>query len=272
MEGAYKRFKSKTRSVRRRSAAGRRPVVARRVGRNQAAQARAAYRRFRYRHNRVTMGVIGMELKYFHETAAATIVSVDDASGGQITPSSTEMLFCPVIGDGPTNRDGRKVRLKSIQIRGIIRSTGRTGVGTHPDSFPIVVGYLIKDTQCNGVLANSGNMFDPSGLGSDMNWSSFRDLSTTARFKILKKQMWTFPNLPFQVNPTNPPTSYYASGFMKPFEWFVAEEEDVDFVQNAGDTNTVANLTKVNYITVFFTNNSGWTPAVTWQSRCRFIG
>lgn len=272
MEGSYKRFKRKTASGRSRIYRGYRPAVARRVGRNQAAHARAAYRRFRYRHNRVTMGVIGMELKYFHETAAANIASSSVAAGGQITPSATEMLFCPIIGDGPNNRDGRKVRLKSIQIRGVIRSAGYTGVGTHPPSTCVVVGYLIKDSQCNGVLADSGNMFDPSTLGSDMNFTSFRDLSTTARFKILKKQMWVFNNTNFAVNSANPPTAFYSAGFVRPFEWYVKEEEDVDFVQNAGDTNTVANLTKVNYITVFFTNNSGWSPAVTWQSRCRFIG
>jgi len=89
---------------------------------------------------------------------------------------------------------------------------------------------------------------------------------------VLKKQMWTFPNLPFVNNNVNPPTAYFAAGFVRPFDWLIPEEEDVDFVQNAGDTNTVANLTKVNYIPVFFTNNSGWSPAVTYQSRCRFIG
>jgi len=273
MEGAYKRFKGRTASYRARPRASRRPVVARRAGRLAASRNRvAAYRARRYRHNRVTMGMIGVELKYFDETFSGPIVSSATAAGGQCPPSVTECIFCPIVGDGPSNRDGRKVRLKSIQIRGRIVSDGFAAAGLHPSRPPVVVGYLIKDTQCNGVLADSDIIFENTIGGSDATQLSFRDLATSSRFKILKKQIWHFNNIPFTTNNTNPPTAFYVRGFEKDFEWNINEEEDIDFALNAGSANTVANLTRVNYIPVFFTNNATGTTSLVYASRCRFVG
>jgi len=219
------------------------------------------------------MGVLGMEVKFQDTGFVGAIVSSSTATGGQCTPSATVMLCCPLIGSSPSNRDGHKIKTKEITIRGQIFSAGYTKAGATPGKSCSVVGYLIRDSQCNGVLANSSLMFDNTSGSADMTTLSFRDMSTTKRFKILKKQLFEFPSTPFSNNGTNPPTILYVEGFHMEFEWRITLNDIVEFdASAAGDANDVAKITSINYIPVFFTNNSDYAPSVQYASRVRFIG
>jgi len=219
------------------------------------------------------MGQLGHELKFQDTGFVGAIVSSATATGGQCTPSATVMLCCPLIGSSPSQRDGHKIMAKEITIRGQIFSAGYTKAGATPGKSCSVVGYLIKDTQCNGVLANSSLIFDNTSGSADMTTLAFRDMSTTKRFKILKKQLFEFPPTPALNNGTNPPTILYVEGFHQEFEWRITLNDIIEFdVQNAGASNDVAALTSTNYIPVFFTNNSDYAPSVQYASRVRFIG
>jgi len=220
------------------------------------------------------MGQLGHELKFQDTGFVGAIVSSATATGGQCTPSATVMLCCPLIGSSPSQRDGHKILAKEITIRGQIFSAGYTkSPAATPGKSCSVVGYLIKDTQCNGVLANSSLIFDNTSGSADMTTLAFRDMSTTKRFKILKKQLFEFPSSPFQNNGTNPPTILYVEGFHMEFEWRITLNDIIEFdVTSAGASNDVANLTSINYIPVFFTNDSDYAPSVQYASRVRFIG
>jgi len=271
MERSLKRLKDRT-GYRRPAAskrAYRRPLVARR-----AALRSARLNRQRRYANNVTMGRLGIELKYLDTGAVAPIVSSATASGGQVTPSATVMIMCPAIGDAPQSRDGKKIVAKRITIRGRIHSDGFSiPAASFPDRDTVVVGYLVKDTQCNGVLANSDLMFDNFTGGTENTPLSFRDMSSTQRFKVLKKQVWVISNRTWNNNNAVPPALAYVRGFERYFEWDVPLDEIIEFNPNlAGTTNDVVNLTKTNFIPVFFTNNAGGTPTVTYACRSRFVG
>lgn len=87
---------------------------------------------------------------------------------GQITPINNVPL-----GDDSTTRDGRKIIIKSIQLRyGLYGSSGGTGYVS-----PRVV--VVYDTNPNGTLPVFGDIF------TDATGTAYQNLNNRERFKII---------------------------------------------------------------------------------------
>jgi len=273
MEGRYKRVKVAKQSIARRNASFRMPGA----GARRRASYRSQYRprrysaRRRYLANLTPMGVLGIETKYYDTArAGATVPATSDASGGQLPPSSTEMIHTMIVGDGPQNRDGHKILLKRIQMHGVLNLGGVTTVGVYGEPNPTVLVALVRDNQCNGTLVNSNLIYDNFTGSAAGNALLFRDMSTSQRFTVLYARRFAFPAPQITTNGTNPPGFTYSHPSDIKFDIDIKLNDTVIFETNAGSTSDVANLKNYNYIPIFLSDRAG--VSVTYACRVRFMG
>ena len=113
--------------------------------------------------NARTAGFLGLEKKFF-DTAVAMVAltAPTDAAGGEIDPTAlpgaVACLNAMAQGDGEQNRDGKKVVLKSVQVKGFVQKLGGE-LAAGPDSGTKVFVALVLDTQTNGAQLNSEDVF-----------------------------------------------------------------------------------------------------------------
>ncbi len=103
-------------------------------------------------------------------------MDVDDAvvsTGGTIAEDS--LLTIPE-GNGQSERNGRKITVRSIHMRYDILLPAAVGSNTTSDAVRVIV-YL--DKQTNGAAAVVADLLNVA------DWQSFRNLGNTGRFAIL---------------------------------------------------------------------------------------
>jgi len=116
------------------------------------------------------------ELKYFD-----TLVNFTFDTTGEV-PATGQLLTIPQ-GDGQSERVGRKITIKSVQMRVTVTPTLATFTGV--DCVRLA---LVQDTQANGAAATY------SGVGGVLEADqqvAFRNIDNSARFRILKD--WVLP-------------------------------------------------------------------------------
>lgn len=114
------------------------------------------------------------EMKFFDTTVAFTFPTVASCS----TSATTGNIHIVPQGDTESTREGRKIIIKSIQIRGFFVLTPGA------DALATSIAYLtmILDRQCNGANPAITDVFTTNAMGSSM-----LNLSNDNRFKILKR-------------------------------------------------------------------------------------
>ncbi len=140
----------------------------------------------RRRRNLRVGGFLGMEKKFVDCAAAA--VSVGTA--WVIVPPSTGIIGClsaPAQGDGEEQRDGRKVQLASIHLKGAwVSDAIESAPGPIPDTSARLC--LVWDTQTNATAMVGTDVMD---AGSIVDVHSFRNLSNSQRFVVLHDEIFT---------------------------------------------------------------------------------
>ena len=106
------------------------------------------------------------------------------------TTGSVTLLAYPITGADYNARIGRKIKLKSLYVR------GRVGLeAAFAGAQPIVAVaqqvrmMIVYDMQPNGVLASVTDILNTADPSSQLN------LSNRERFKIVAERMWTFDPL-----------------------------------------------------------------------------
>ncbi len=127
--------------------------------------------------NRRTGGFLGMESKFFDTE------STSDAFATTWAPmeNATTGLSAMSQGDGESQRDGRKLHITSIHIKGMVTAPA-TESQTAPLNDRICRFCLVLDTQTNGAQLTATNVMDG---GQTLDVFSFRNLQFTHRFKVL---------------------------------------------------------------------------------------
>lgn len=94
--------------------------------------------------------------------------------GGEVT--GTQLLI--VQGDTESQRDGRKVVMKSMQIilHGFVSPQALAGTTNSHETLRFIV---VHDRQCNGAIPAISEIFD------NANWDAFRNLQNINRFNFL---------------------------------------------------------------------------------------
>jgi len=153
----------------------------------------------------------------------------DDNTGGAATSiDSTGSIFHlnPIaVGTSVNTRQGKAVRMKSVQIRAVVSAGTTTTVAT-------AVHVLVLDRKPSGALPNINTIFD---VAADFTKSMLADTGST-RYKILKR--W---NHVITGNSTTPATGgerhFIDDYVLLPYDavWTVASTTGViaDMVENA---------------------------------------
>jgi len=108
-------------------------------------------------------------MKFFDTTKTSTVV---DATG---TILNSSLNLVPQ-GDTESERIGRKIVLKNINMRGQVRIDVADTEGTTIERVRLIV-YL--DKQCNGAAAGVTDILETASI------NSFNNLSNKSRFRIL---------------------------------------------------------------------------------------
>lgn len=241
-----------------------------RVDRRPYKRAQNADRRLlgarRLRRRRYNYPSIKQEPKFYDTFYPNTLLSItNDFTGSMCDPTSTSMISTPSVGDSEQNRDGKKIVITQVEIKGVVFNgiqANQTGV----DDWNHCWVALVLDTQSNQVQMSASDCFKALSTNAFVN-RPFRNLLFGNRFRILKMKQFTFRSGYWSgVSP-----SIIQEGQGKLFTMYKKLRLPVNF--NAGTTSSIANVMDNSLHVVAW--SSGATAAVTtmaYQARIRFVG
>lgn len=203
-------------------------------------------------------GFMGIELKFIDTVKTFTAV-LDSWVGGEMDPA-VGGLCCPVKGTGPSDRDGDEIRVKKIDIRGLIRMDKQSDQDDVLNSVKYCI-CLIQDTQTNGAQLNAEDVM----VATDPETSSFRNLQYKKRFKVLKRWEGVLNEISTFTDGANTGSTV---GTAQMFGCQVSLNEPVNFVGNAG---TIADVGDNSWHLIACTDQAG-RLTMSYSSRVRFVG
>ncbi len=220
----------------------------------------------RTRRNPRSGGFLGMELKFYDTTLVdSNLATTSTGSGIEKDPSATIVLNSVVQGDGESQRDGRKISMKSIFISGII-TIPAVADQTVPEEQPHIAIWLVLDMQTNGATIVSENVFVNKGADVILGTSLMRNLQFTSRFRILDKVAFNMVMPGFSGSDTN----YDLHGSVRKFK--LSAKLNGMGVLYSGTTETVANITNNSLHILAVASSITMAPNISYNSRLRFMG
>lgn len=205
-----------------------------------------------------TGGFLGIEKKFIDTVKTSTNL-VAAWAGSEVDPAANA-LCCPTKGTGPSNRNGDHIVIKSIQVRGIIRSQAYTDQADPPGPASFTV-LLVLDKQTNGAqLSGEEVMVDTAPKEF-----SFRNLQYSRRFTILKSLRGSLHQIVSMADGAN--TGSFQSN-ERHFNWFVRCNIPVNF---KGDAGTVADIVD-NSLHIIACSTDANALTIKYHARCRFVG
>ncbi len=214
-----------------------------------------------------TGGYTGIELKFLDTALAANALTAPtDSTGGEQNPSlgSTGCISAMAQGDGESQRDGRRVVLKSVNIKGVIRCDPQINQTAGDTSTECIVA-LVWDSQSNGVTLNSENVFANPSATSQGAPLVFRNLQFQERFKVLATKHITFS----QPNMVWDGTNIEQGGTQRSFSFYKSLNLPVT---HTGTTANISAVSDNSLHVVAFCSNVSLVPDLSYNSRVRFVG
>ena len=179
-------------------------------------------------------------------------------------------LPMPRQGDNYSDRDGRKIYVKHIFIKGVI-NVSQANTVTQATNNPIFRIIVVKDTRTNGTSLSAENVMGP-GLGSDGQATLTSDSGVQAfsspdgwgRYEIVKDR--TFKAVNNQA--FNDGTDGAVNGYAIPFRMKVKCNCYVNFCDTPGAIASVID----NSWHVIGAVGNGLNPNISYQARTAFVG
>lgn len=208
-----------------------------------------------------TSGSLGRELKFVDRVASHTIGNTTEFVAYLSTTPAAANIFGTVQGTAPNNRIGNKILVTQIQCRVQITVEGRVDMAaTAGDNMLRFVWVL--DQQTNGETAEPDQVFEEY---TDI--TSWRKMSTTSRFRILKD----ITIIPKQqtlcvggFNVGNGVTALYAAS---EGSWYIQWSKKCQIpVKYIGDTTAIASIAD-NSVSLYVCSQQGATNR-SWDFRC----
>jgi hypothetical protein len=216
--------------------------------------------------NNVSSGFLGIEKKFYDTSTSTSTPSTASAlTGGECDPAEGT-LSAPAQGDGPSDRDGKKILITSVQVNGIVfhAPINSTNSGTAaPQGYFIA---LVLDTQTNGAQLNSEDVFVNPSANVTLNAHPLRNMLQSSRFRVLKKWVLKPEVSPYSFDGTN----WSTAGMELPFECYLKTNIEANFT--AGVTADVSNVVDNSLHVVAFADNPDITPVMRYNARIRFVG
>lgn len=223
------------------------------------AKIRVGSKAYRKRNAR-TEGYVGIENKFIDYTYSGAIVATNTSA--MADPTTISCLNGIDTGDGESNRDGRKVNLRSVHLRGAVVLPNQNDLSSTAEPGATVRIALVLDRQANGVTMTSDTCF----LAATNVEHAYRNLQYSKRYKILMDKT-------IQVSPTGGGVNPSAEGTVDaigntvPFKF--NKKLNIPVTYN-GTGNTIAAIVDNALHVVAFASKTGAT--LNYQSRVRFSG
>jgi len=225
--------------------------------------------------NAVTMGFMGIEKKFLDTAVLAATVGTNAAlTGGEYDPSATSgpgggsggcvgCLSCPAQGDTEQSRDGKRIVIDSLILKGFLSSAESASEAAEGPTKVFMA--VVLDTQTNGAQLNSEDVFKSFGAAGYLNSTPLKNLLFGSRFRILKSQSYDLT-----------PMGVAAAGALahnavrRDFDWYIPFKGGLPVNLNAGTTADVANVIDNSIHVVAFATASG--VSIAYNARIRFQG
>lgn len=206
------------------------------------------------------------ERKYFDsEVNALTMATITTLfTGAEADPATTNTLFAPTTGDDITNRQGRKVQVLSLKIRGEVKYAAQVDQ-LALDNAPLIRLALVQDTQTNGTQLNSEDVFQ-GAVNSGQGYLSFQNPANFGRFKVLKDKFMTL-STPTAVNDG---TNVEVAGYSRYFKWSYKFTKPVVMHFNATNGGTVADIVDNSFHVLAGQTTSG-IATLSYKCRVTFL-
>lgn len=209
--------------------------------------------------------LMGVENKFYDTALANTAIGNATAlTGGEYDPSVTSMISTPAVGDGEQNRDGKRIVVTSVQLKGTIRK-GTTESTLAPEEDDSVFIALVQDTQSNGAQCNSEDIYKNLAGVVYGNVAPLRNLLFANRFRVLKAERINFDKLTLGAAAAN---DFATNAMSREIDWYLPLEMPVNF--NAGTTSSIANVIDNSLHVIAFSVQG--TAILTYNARIRFQG
>lgn len=211
---------------------------------------------------------MGIEVKFYDQKLIGSVINApSDATAGEQDPSATVLMNTVVQGDGESQRDGRKITMRSIYVEGAVTLPVQSGVSV-ADAPSSVFLALVMDKQTNGATIASEDVFVNPGANAATGAFPFRNLENSKRFRILATRKFTFDQ-PNMANDTGATGGLVVGGRIKKFKMFKKLNMQVNY---KGTTETVANITDVSLHMIGYCSSTDLAPNLSYHSRLRFVG
>jgi len=217
--------------------------------------------------NAVTMGFMGIEKKFLDTARTGTgVASSAGLAGGEYDPSAgcTGCLSCPAQGDTEQSRDGKRIVIDSLILKGYVADAASTGEA--PSVGIKVFVAVILDTQTNGAQLNSEDVFKNLGNTALLAVDPMKNLLFGSRFRILKSQL--FDLTPIGI--TGAVATVAHNGARREFDWYIPFKGGLPVNLNAGTTADVVNVIDNSLHVVAFASEAG--ADIGYNARIRFQG
>ncbi len=203
----------------------------------------------------------GEELKYIDYTYGNANIS-NAAAGGECDPATYLGMGVVAQGDEETNRDGRKIVLKSVYVKGQVKLLATTTVASVTGDPVGVALWLVLDKQTNGAQLDAEKVVTAT-THPDL---CFRNLKYSQRFQTLwSKRFYITPEVAANDS-TATTVSYGMAG--RDFECFKKLNIPVTFTGNAAVIANVAD----NSLHMIGIASAATKVQLQYGARVRFVG
>lgn len=171
----------------------------------------------------------------------STELKVFDINTSTYNVSNTTLnatsLCTPTLGTSISQRIGRKIVIKSVQIRGFINTEITNNAATRGDTLPQHCRcMLVWDTQPNGTQINAADLLNTADASSQLN------LDNRDRFRVLWSKEWVLD--PFHWSTTATQTYISCTNQIKLVKKY--KKLNLEVIFNAGNSGTFADISTGN--------------------------
>jgi len=216
--------------------------------------------------NAVSMGFMGIEKKFLD--TARTPIAIGAAvalTGGEYDPSSgcTGCLSCPAQGDTEQSRDGKRIVIDSLILKGCVLRLADASEAASA-AWKVFVAVVL-DTQSNGAQLSSEDVFKNLSADAVLNVNPTKNLLFGSRFRILKSQVYDLT--PIGVGAAG---ALAFNSVRRDFDWYIPFKGGLQVNLNAGTDANVTNVIDNSLHVVAFATAAD--TVISYNARVRFQG
>lgn len=212
---------------------------------------------------RSTGAINNSENKYFNSFLSNdTIVEGTSLAGLELDPSTLNTLFAPTEGNDISDRQGRKVWVKGIRLRGMIQLRDSTNTRVDQTSVRLI---LYMDKQTNAAQVQSETYLESAGSASENIFCAFQNLDSLGRFKTIKDKIYRIPVGTVWYNGTATGTQ----GTQVPFKWNITFKRPIQVNFNNTNGGTVADIVDNSFHIVGMAESESTATTLLLSYNCR---